>query len=107
MKEITKKYKKLVFKFKSKINLDINSIEYKSLDELFNFFGTDKGTSVVDPYTHGSKEELGHGFAKFYEENFIKYKKDIFNLLEIGTWEGASTAAFASFFPYSKISFII
>ncbi len=103
MKEITKSYKKLVFKFKKKINLDNRLSEYKSLDDLFNFFGTDKGSSVIDPYTYGSKEILGHGFAKFYEKNLMKYRTKIFNLLEIGTWEGASTAAFASYFPYSKI----
>ena len=103
MKEITKYYKKLLFKLKNKTNIDIETLDNKSLDELFNYFGTDKGTKVVNPYLHNSDEILGHGFAKFYEKKLLDFKYDIFKILEIGTWEGASTAALASFFPNSLI----
>lgn len=41
----------------------------------------------------------GHGFAKFYEKHFKSLKKRNINILEIGIWEGASTA---SFFHYLK-----
>ena len=41
---------------------------------------------------------MGHGFAKFYEKKLKEYKNKSFNMLEIGTWEGASTAAFINFF---------
>ena len=51
MKEITKKYKNLLFNFKSKIEIDKVSIANKSLDDLFNYFGTDKGTNVKNPYS--------------------------------------------------------
>ena len=103
MKEITKIYKKVLFNFKSKINIDKELLDNKSLDELFNYFGTDKGTKVINPYFHDSNEILGHGFAKFYEKKLLDFKYDIFKILEIGTWEGASTAALASFFPNSII----
>lgn len=103
MKEITKVYKKLLFNFKNKIDIDNKSIDNMSLDELFNYFGTDKGTKVINPYLHESKEILGHGFAKFYEKKLSKFRYDIFKILEIGTWEGASTAALAIFFPNIKI----
>ena len=103
MKEVTKLYKRFLFNFKKKINIDEKLLDDKSLDELFNYFGTDKGTKVLNPYLHDSNEILGHGFAKFYEKKLLNLKNDIFNILEIGTWEGASTAALASFFPNSKI----
>ena len=103
MKEITKIYKKFLFNFKSKIDIDNESLGAKSLDELFNYFGTDKGTKVTNPYLQESKEILGHGFAKFYEKKLLKFKYDTFQILEIGTWEGASTAALAVFFPNIKI----
>ena len=98
MKEITKVYKKFLFNFKNKINIDNQSFDNKSLDELFNYFGTDKGTKVINPYVHESRELLGHGFAKFYEKKLSKFKYDVFKILEIGTWEGASTAALTVFF---------
>ena len=45
------------------------------LDQLFNYFGTDKGTHVKNPYSEDSNEILGHGFAKFYEKKLKKLKK--------------------------------
>ena len=103
MKEITKVYKKLLFSFKNKIDIDKEANDSRSLDELFNYFGTDKGTKVINPYLHESNEILGHGFSKFYEKKISKFKYDIFKILEIGTWEGSSTAAFTVFFPNMKI----
>ena len=50
----------------SKQYYDLWELDNKSLDELFNYFGTDKGTKVINPYFHDSNEILGHGFAKFY-----------------------------------------
>ena len=47
---ILKFYKRLIFIFKIKINLDKQKLDLKSLNELFNHFGTDKGTEVIDPY---------------------------------------------------------
>ncbi len=103
MKEITKIYKKILFSFKNKINIDNQSFENKSLDDLFNYFGTDKGSKVINPYCDNSNDVLGHGFARFYEKNLLYLKNETFDLLEIGTWEGASTAALAVFFPNSRI----
>ena len=83
--------------------MDNFSYDDHSLDQLFNYFGTDKGTQVKNPYSHDSNEILGHGFAKFYEKKLKKLKKKTFNMLEIGTWEGASTASFSLYFPKSFI----
>ena len=103
MKKITKFFKNIRFNFKKKISLDNFHFNNFSLDQLFNYFGTDKGTHVKNPYSEESDEILGHGFAKFYEQKLKKLKKKNFNILEIGTWEGASTASFSLYFPKSFV----
>ena len=103
MKKITRLYKKIVFNLKSKINVDKLSNSFNSLDEIFNYFGTDKGTNVKNQYDNNSDLIIGHGFAKYYEKHFKKFKNKYFDLLEIGTWKGASSAAFAIYFPHANI----
>ena len=49
-KSILNFYKELVFIFKKKINLDLKKLDLTSLNELFNYFGTDKGSAVNNPY---------------------------------------------------------
>ena len=104
MRKISWYYKFLIFKIKKKINLDSLYLKRKkSLNEIFNYFGTDKGTNVKNPYSKISKKKMGHGFGKFYEKYFHKFQEEDFNFLEIGTWEGASLA---SFYFYFKRAFI-
>ena len=43
MKKITKLFKNIRFNFKKKIGLDNLSFDDHSLDQLFNYFGTDRG----------------------------------------------------------------
>ena len=86
----------LIFKFKKKINIDKhNNFKNASLDFLFNHYNTDKG-SVFN-------KNLGSGFTKFYENHLNKFKNDNINILEIGSYSGASAVAFAKYFPNSKI----
>ncbi|MDB9760690.1 class I SAM-dependent methyltransferase [Pelagibacteraceae bacterium] len=96
----SKIYKSLIFKLKKKINLDNSKIKKKELNRLFNYFGTDKGTNVLNPYTKLKKKIFfkGHGFGKFYEKHFSRLKNNNLNILEIGVWEGASTASFFHYF---------
>jgi hypothetical protein len=98
---ITKKYKEIIFILKKKINLDEKKLKYNKLENLFNYFGTDKGSKLLNPYSNLKKKSFikGHNFGKFYEKNFkkIKYKK--INVLEIGVWKGASTASFFYYLP--------
>ena len=104
MRKITRIYKQILFNFRDKINLDELVLdEDYSLNEFFNYFGTDKGTDIFDPYINNSKKIKGHGFAKFYEKKLNKYRSKEFSILEIGTWEGASTASFQKFFPKSQL----
>lgn len=104
MRKISWYYKFFVFKLKNKINLDNFAFERKkSLDQIFNFFGTDKGTHVKNPYDKKLRKKLGHGFGKSYERYFKKLKKKKFNFLEIGVWEGASLASFHCYFRNAYI----
>jgi len=102
-KKILKYYKTLIFKLRSKINLDNKTLEIDSLNELFNHFGTDKGTKVINPYYKNDNDIIGHGYAKFYEEHFESLRNKEINLLEIGTWKGGSTASFYYYFKKAKI----
>ena len=104
MKKLSWYYKFLVFKINRKINLDsLFIVRKKNLNEVFNYFGTDKGTKVKDPYSKISKKNIGHGFGKFYEKHFKYLEKEEFNFLEIGTWEGASLASFYYYFKKAYI----
>tara|TARA_Y100000741_G_scaffold363798_1_gene352911 strand:+ start:32 stop:802 length:771 start_codon:yes stop_codon:yes gene_type:complete len=89
----------LIYKLKKKINIDLqDDIDNSSLDELFKFYNTDKANSV----DNGTKQ--GHGFAKFYEKNLNQFKdKKEINILEIGSFSGASAAAFSKYFLNSQI----
>ena len=103
MKKITRLYKKITFNFKPKIDVDKVYDNFSSLDDIFNYFGTDKGTNVKNQYDKNSDLILGHGFAKFYEKHLSSYKNQKFDLLEIGTWKGASSAAFTLYFPNAYV----
>ena len=103
MKRITRFYKRITFNLRPKINVDKITKNFNSLDEIFNYFGTDKGTNVKNQYDKNSDLVIGHGFAKFYEKHLSSFKNQNFNLLEIGTWLGASSAAFTIYFPQANI----
>ena len=99
-KLILKLYKELVFKFKRKTNLDSKKLDLMSLNELFNYFETDKGSAVANPYSKNNTHTdlIGHGYAEFYEFHFDYFKNKEIKLLEIGTWKGASIASFFHYF---------
>ena len=103
MKKLSFYYKKFIFQIKKKIDLDKIQNDGKSLNELFNHFGTDKGTGVKNPYNKKSEEIFGHGFAQFYEKHFNNFKNEKINFFEIGTWEGASLASFSKYFNNANL----
>jgi len=103
MVKISFLYKKFLFNFKPKKNLDAVNLKMDDLDDLFNYFGSDKGSKVINPYEKKSKEVLGHGFAKFYKQHLEKFRKRRINFLEIGTWKGTSVAAFYFYLKKAKI----
>ncbi len=103
MVKISFLYKKFLFNFKPKKNLDAVNLKMDDLDDLFNYFGSDKGSKVINPYEKKSKEVLGHDFAKFYKQHLEKFRKRRINFLEIGTWKGTSVAAFYFYLKKAKI----
>ena len=88
----------LLYKLKKKINIDTNnSLNDKSLDELFQFYGSDKAEIVK------MTNETGHGFSEFYNENLNQFKDKKIKILEVGSYSGASAAAFKKYFKNSTI----
>ena len=82
----------LIYKFKKKINIDTDGIQNNSLDELFAHYNSDKANSINEGKT------IAHGFAKFYENHLNSFKDKKIKILEIGTFAGASAAAFVKYF---------
>jgi hypothetical protein len=124
-KNIVKKIYFILIK-KSKIDLDYLNIEEKSLNSLFNRFGSDKGTFDTKKtferikknhikfknYLDWIKREkninyeyqMGNGYSIFYDKYFLKKKNQRNNILEIGVANGHSSASFYKYFLNSKIN---
>ena len=89
--------RKFIFFLKKKINIDLEKDAKKlSLEDLFIKYGSDKAS-----YWNG--KNLGHGYTKFYLKHFNKIKNKKINILEIGSYAGASAAAFSKFFSKASI----
>ena len=87
----------LLYFFKKKINIDQDtSSKNLSLEKLFTKYGSDKASFWTE-------KNNGHGYTKFYLKNLKKLKYKKLNILEIGSYAGASAAAFSKFFPNAKV----
>ena len=87
----------LIYKLKKKNNVDLDGIEDSSLDKLFFHYGTDKSEYSKD------KKNKTHGFSKYYEKHLSFLKEKKIKILEIGSFSGASAAAFSKYFPNCEI----
>ena len=88
----------LIYKFKKKISIKNDFLNNKkNLDELLFFYGSDKAEIFR------LKNEKGHGFSKFYEKYLSELNNEQINILEIGSYAGASAAAFSKYIPNSKV----
>jgi len=88
----------LIYLLKKKQNIDnIFSKKNKSLEYLFSYFGTDK--AIYDKLNN----RRGHGYSPFYQKIFSPLKKKKIKLLEIGSFSGASAAAFVNYFDDVEI----
>ena len=87
----------LIYKLKKKDNIDLDGIEDSSLDKLFSHYGTDKSEYSKD------KKNKTHGFSKYYEKHLSFLKEKKIKILEIGSFSGASAAAFSKYFPNCEI----
>ena len=65
----------------------------KSLDDLFHYYGSDKANIFK------KENRQGHGYSNFYTSQLNYLKKHKINILEIGSFAGASAAAFIKYFP--------
>jgi len=116
---ILKIYLILILPFKYLFNLlyvprKINLDEYqktnyslfdKNLNDLFDFFNSDKGSFFENQYSQPSKrtkEKLkAHGYGKFYEKYFDKIRFDKLSILEIGSFHGNASASLFFYFKNS------
>jgi O-antigen biosynthesis protein len=87
----------IIYKLKRKISIDDNNFSENSLDELFHFYGSDKSNIFKRAQTKG------HGYSKFYSNKLEEFKNKKINILEIGSYAGASAAAFAKYLPNANI----
>ena len=87
----------LIFKFKKKISIDNDNIIPKSLDYLFHEYGSDKANIFK------LNQQPGHGYSIYYEKKLETYKNKNLNILEIGSYAGASAAAFTKYLSKSKV----
>ena len=87
----------LIYKLKKKIDVDKDDLSSMSLDQLFYHYGSDK----AEIFRLNKKK--GHGYSKFYLKHLQKLKKNQLNILEIGSYSGASAAAFSKYLPNSQI----
>ena len=90
--------RKIKFILKKKINIDLERTKKQiSLDQLFNFYGSDKSFYL------GRSKKLAHGYSKFYTKHLNCLKNKNINILEIGSYAGSSAVAFKKYFKKSKI----
>ncbi len=87
--------RKILYKLKRKIDIDIDGFNNDNLDELLHYYGSDKA--------HNFNKTKGHGFSGFYAQKLKFLKDKNINILEIGSYAGASAAAFKKYFKKSKI----
>ena len=87
----------IIYNFKKKFLIDTENVSKLTLDELFHYYGSDK----ANVFKKSNKQ--GHGFSTFYTDHFDHLKKNKINILEIGSYAGASAAAFTKYFPNANI----
>ena len=87
----------IIYKFKKKTLIDTDNVSKQSLDELFHYYGSDKANIFK------KTNKQGHGYSDFYTNQFDYLTKQKINILEIGSYAGASAAAFIKYFPKANI----
>jgi hypothetical protein len=98
-KKLNKIYFKNKFKLINKIDLDKEKKGNTNLNKLFEYYNSDKAKI----YKRLIFKDKTHNYGKFYNKYFRYYKNRKINILEIGSYEGASAAAFLNYFKNAKI----
>ena len=94
---------KLNRKSKKLLLLQRNELLTETQKWLRKKFGRFLFTNLLINYFQ-NKNTRGHGFSKFYEKQLAIVKNKPLNILEIGSYAGASAAAFSKYFYKSKIA---
>ena len=89
--------RKIIYKFKKKYSIDNDSFSKKNLDYLFHYYGSDKSNIFK------INNSPGHGFSLLYENHLRNLIGRNINILEIGSFAGASAAAFVKYFQNANI----
>ena len=89
--------RKILYKVKKKINIDLENIKKETLDELLHHYSSDKADIFL------KTNDKGHGFSKLYAKHLDHLKNKDIKILEIGSFAGASAAAFSKYFTKSNI----
>jgi predicted O-methyltransferase YrrM len=89
--------RKIIFKLKKKTFIDNENLSNKTLDELFYYYGSDKANIFK------KNKRKGHGYSNFYKKILNSYKNQKISILEIGSFAGASAAAFSKYLPKAQI----
>jgi predicted O-methyltransferase YrrM len=89
----------LIYKIKNKINIDQINFNFENLniDKIFEYFGCNKAKQIK------KENGIGHGYSEFYEKHLNSFKNKKINILEIGSFAGASAASFVKYFPKATI----
>jgi predicted O-methyltransferase YrrM len=87
----------IIYRVKKKHYVDQDKIKTNSLDKLFHFYGSDKANTIKET------NNTGHGYSNFYSKHFKNLKNKKINILEIGSYSGASAASFIKYLPDSKV----
>jgi len=87
----------LIYKLKKKTLVDTDNISINSLDKLFYHYGSDKAEIFR------KTKNKGHGYSKFYKQKLDNFKNKKINILEIGSYAGASAAALIKYLPQSNV----
>ena len=61
--------RKILYKIKKKINIDLDGINKDTLDELLHYYGSDKANIFK------KKQDQGHGFSGFYIQHLKHLKQ--------------------------------
>ena len=89
--------RQIIYNLKKKISIDTDELTGKTLDQLFHHYGSDKANIF------SKNNEEGHGYSTYYSNKLHSFKNKKINILEIGSYAGASAAAFVKYFPSSNV----
>ena len=100
-------WKYFAYKIFSEKKINLKSLEITNpnlfnltLNDLFEYFNSDKGNFFLNQYTRSRKKDKiqGHQYAFFYDKYFKDIKNNQLNILELGSFKGGAAAAFSFFF---------